>query len=199
MRSLVLPLAALLSLAGCLGPEAPPDDAGPTCADASLCGRDPATPEVAPAVAPAAANATREVSVPFAYEGSTGAVLCPPIPARAFAHCVTLQPARGEAPEMSVPTPRRLVATLTSETGPADAPFYVSLVVDVGEGWTWDPDREPGAEGSAPLEVDWDLSSYPADAKFLFYVEAGRPVGPTAAGVDQDYAVEGVLSGLAPA
>lgn len=204
MRPVLAAISALLLLPGCLGggeDAEPPGQTPPgTCPPEADCVARPGAAAQPPDASPVApADAARTVSVPFSYEGSTGTAICPPALRAGFAHCVSLQAGDGAAPEMQVPTPLRLAATLTGDARPGGQPFYVSLLVDVGEGWTWDPAREPSAEGEPPLAVDWDLSAYPRDAKFMFYVESAQAVGPVTFVVDRAYAVEGELSGLAPA
>lgn len=197
------PLLALALLAaataGCLGSEEPaaevventscPADA--PCQDCSAEADCLAwTPEPNATALPATVRA-----VPFEFTGNTGGALCPPA---GRSHCVTIEESRIDAPELQGAQPLALVANVTwTAATPATTEFYVSVLVDQGEGWEWDPETSPSIAGASPIAVDWDLSAYPPGAKFLLYFECYQALdagGQHASVVlPQDFAVAGAF------
>lgn len=188
-------LVVALSLAGCVGTEEPPEDVVETgacpdegcagCQADGSCGAQeplPAGPPPLPAV----------VTTPFEFTGNTGGSVCPPPVVRS--HCVTLQESRVDAPELQGERPLAVHANVTwSASTPATETFYVSILVDQGEGWEWDPETSPHLEGTSPVVVDWDLSRYPAGAKFLLYFECYQAAPAGSVALPQDFAVSGAF------
>lgn len=200
MRRTAALLLALLAT-GCVGTEpesevlpACDDDCGEcpatwdcavTCFDCGECADGEAIPLCAPPPPP-------PEMVAFRFEGRTGTSACLITPAAA--EC-----ARGVAPDWAPPEvqahqPLALHANITStDLLAAEHEYYASLWVDEGDGWTWDPEREPITTGPVPLALSWDLAAYPPGTKFLLWVEAYRMAGPAYLVADHAYAAEGAL------
>lgn len=181
------PLVLLvLLLAGCVAEK--PDASGPSptvadcddcggCGAADLCAAPPPTPVVEPLV----------------YDGRTPGYAC----LRAL-QCADLQEGEFLGPAFGSATPLRLVGNVTwSAASEATASFVVELVVDMGNGWEWDPEREPESSGASPVAVDWDLAPYPPGTRFSVYVETGTGTEAGWVAPAQDYRFDGVFLGEA--
>lgn len=189
----LLPAALLLLAAGCVGTEEPVTESAAREPDVELG----VCPEEGCAGAADPLETAREEAAPvaeaFRFEGRTGTSACAVTEA-------AVQCGRAVAPEWAPPAlasgrPLAFQATVTSDDPlAAEHEYYLSLWVDLGNGWEWDPEREPVTTGPVPLAADWDVSAYPAGAKFLLWVEAYRHEGPLYVVADQPYAAEGMLT-----
>lgn len=193
-------VAALAAMAaGCLAAEEPPpEEILETTCDAALpaCCFDCGECTLESSSLCAWSEPPAPVREAWTHRGSSGTAVCPLLPVRAaFGHCVFLQPPEGTPPELAAQgPPLSLHANVTSPSGTASAQeAYLSLLVDMGDGWTWDPEREPGYSGALPAVLDWDLSAYPAGTRFQLWVETGVAAaapGPTGAWVVAPMEVE---------
>lgn len=173
----------VLFLAGCVSeePEPPaPATRVEACRDCDEC-----------SIALCAGPLPEPVVEPVAYEGRTPGYAC----VRAL-QCADLQEGEFLGPAFGSATPHRLVGNVTwSAESPAAERFVVELVVDMGSGWEWDPEREPESSGASPVLVDWDLTPYPPGTRFSVYVETGTGTEAGWVAPSQDYRFDGVFSG----
>lgn len=177
-----LPFVVLL-LAGCVSEEPEPTGPPPTVEGCRGCDECSLALCAGPPPAPVVER--------VAYEGRTPGYACVrPLP------CADLQEGEFLGPAFGSAAPLGLVGNVTwSAESPAAERFVVQLVVDMGSGWEWDPQREPESSGASPLSVEWDLTPYPAGTRFSVYVETGTGTEAGWVAPSQDYRFDGVFSG----
>lgn len=178
-RALFVALA--LAAAGCVAAEEEAPAEPPTLPVCTDC--EPPCEE-APCEAGAEPRATA-----LSYAGRTPGYAC----VRAL-QCQDVQEGSFLGPPFGDGRPLRLMGNVSwSAQSDATRSFVVQMVVDMGDGWEWDPTREPEARGGSPVLVDWDLAQYPPGTLFSVYVETGTGTEHAWVAQSQDYTFEGVF------